>query len=243
MEKLIYALWRDEREPREAFNARLLGPVADAIRPHARGLRANVQDETVAGGVNPRFVVTQPQMEAVVQIWVDTAYPPARAPIEALLASAAAWIEGWLVCESVPLPNHAHPPRPGEPTDGFSQIVFFERPVTLDAETWRQRWQDDHTAVATATQSNFEYVQNLVVRPVTEGAAGYAAIVEECFPAAAIEDRALYYDAVGNPVKLEANYATMMASCGRFLGPAGADCIPMRQYELHPLAVREVQQL
>ncbi len=232
MEKLIYALWRDEAEPRAAFNARLLGPVADALRAQARALRINIQDESVAGGTNPRFVVTRPQMEAVVQIWVDTAYPPARGRIEAALAAAAPRIEGWLVCESVPLPNEAHPPRPGEPTDGFSQIVFFERPDTLDADIWRRNWQDDHTAVATETQSSFEYIQNLVVRPLTDGAAGYAAIVEECFPAAAIADRALYFDAVGDPAKLDANYARMMESCGRFMGPAGGDCIPMRQYEI-----------
>jgi hypothetical protein len=235
MEKLIYALWRDAAEPRDAYNARLLGPVADMIRPHVRALRINVQDDSVVGGTNPRFVVTDPQMEAVVQIWVDTAYPPARAPIEAALAQIAARVEGWLVSESVPLPNRAHPPRPGAPTDGFSQVVFFERPDTLDFETWRRNWQDDHTAVATDTQSNFEYVQNLVVRPLTAGAGGYAAIVEECFPTAAIADRAFYYDSVGDPAKLEANYARMMASCGRFMGPAGGDCIPMRQYDLMPL--------
>jgi hypothetical protein len=239
MEKLIYALWRDPAEPRDAFNKRLLGPVADAVRPHVRALRVNVQDDTVEGGTNPRFVVTNPQMEAVVQVWVDTAYPPARAPIEAALADLGERLEGWLVCESVPLPNRTHPPRSGEPTDGFSQVVFFERPTTLDAETWRRHWQDDHTAVATDTQSNFEYIQNLIVRPLTGGAASYAAIVEECFPADAINDRSIYYDAVGDPPKLDANYAQMMQSCSRFMGPAGGDCIPMRQYDLLSLTAHD----
>lgn len=236
MEKLIYALWRDDAEPRASFNARLLGPVAAAIAPHVLALRINVQDESVAGGTNPRFVVTQPQMEAVVQVWVDSAYPPSRAPIEAALAGAAQRLEGWLVAESVPLPNRKHPP--GQPTEGFSQVVFFERPATLDCDTWRRYWQDDHTAVATDTQSNFEYIQNLVVRPLTDGAAPYAAIVEECFPLAAIEDREVYFDAVADPAKLESNYARMMESCGRFMGPAGGDCIPMRQYEIKPLRLQ-----
>ena len=232
MEKLIYALWRDEAEPRPAFNARLLGPVANAIAGHVRGLRINVQDDSVAGGTNPRFVVTDPQMEAVVQLWVDTAYPPARAPIEAALAGAGVRIEGWLVSESVPLPNRAHPPRGSGPTEGFSQMVFFERPDALDFETWRRNWQDKHTAVATETQSNFEYVQNLVVRPLTPGAAPFAAIVEECFTLAAVEDRELYFDASGDPERLEAHYARMMESCAGFMGPAGGDCIPTRQYEV-----------
>lgn len=234
MEKLIYALWRDPAVPRDAFNARLLADVAAAIAPHARALRINIQDESVAGGTNPRFTVTQPQMEAVAQLWVDTAWGPARAPIEAALAQVAARIEGWLVCESTPLPNRAHPP--GTPTEGFSQIVFIERPSTLDRETWRRNWQDGHTETAVETQSNFEYVQNLVVRPLTEGAASYDAIVEECFPLGAIADKAVFYDAVGDPEKLAANEARMMASCANFIGDAGCDCIPMRQYDFKRFA-------
>ena len=76
MEKLIYALWRDADTPRAAFNERLLGEVADAIAPHVRALRINVQDDALPRGSNPVFVVTQPQMEAAVQVWVDTAFPP-----------------------------------------------------------------------------------------------------------------------------------------------------------------------
>ena len=234
MEKLIYALWRDPGEPRDAFNARLLGEVAAALAPHALSLRINVQDQSVQGGTNPRFVVTQPQMEAVVQLWVDTAFAPARAPIEQALGDVAPRVEGWLVCESTPLPNRLHPPSGSGPTVGFSQMVFLDRPDTLEVETWRRNWQDDHTTVATETQCNFEYVQNLVVRPVTAGAGAYAAIVEECFPLEARDDPAIYFDAVGDPAKLESNYARMMESCAQFMGPAGADCIPTRQYQIGP---------
>lgn len=232
MEKLIYALWRPEDMPREAFDERLLGAVAEALQPQVLGLRINVQDETVARGTSPRFVVTQPQMEAVVQLWVASAYPPARAPIEGALAGIASRVEGWLVCESTPLPNVQHPPQLGARTEGFSQVVFFERPADMPYETWRRNWQDDHTAVAIETQTNFEYIQNLVVRPLTAGAQPFAAIVEECFPAAALEDRALYFDAVDDPARLEANHARMMASCARFMGPAGGDCIPTSQYDI-----------
>ncbi|MGF7148171.1 hypothetical protein FHS96_001780 [Sphingomonas zeicaulis] len=234
MEKLIYALWRDEAEPRVAFNDRLLGAVAAELAPHTRALRINVQDESVATGSSPHFIVTQPQMEAMVQMWVDTAYPPARAPIEKALARVAPRYEGWLVSESIPLPNSACPP--GLPTDGFAQVVFIEKPAALDHETWRRNWQDGHTDVAVETQSNFEYVQNLVVRPLTEGAGPYAAVVEECFPLAARTDKALFYDAVGDAARLEANEARMMASCANFIGEKGCDCIPMRQYQIKQFA-------
>ncbi|MES2498645.1 MAG: hypothetical protein V4618_21225 [Pseudomonadota bacterium] len=233
MEKLIYALWRDEGQTRDSFNAALLGAVAEAIAPHVRALRINVRDDSLPTGSNPVFVVTQPQMEAAVQIWVDTAYPPARAPIEAALGTVASRIEGWLVAESTPLPNSAHPP--GQPTEGFSQVVFIEKPDTLDHETWRRNWQDRHTDVAIVTQNNFEYIQNLVVRPVTEIAAPYAAIVEECFPIAAIQDKELYYAASGDPAKLVANEKAMLDSCAHFIGAKGCDCIPMRQYEMKTL--------
>ncbi len=232
MEKLIYALWRPEGMPREAFNQRLLHEVAEALRPLVRGLRINVQDAVVAGGTSPRFAVTQPQMEAVVQLWVTSAYPPARAPLERTLAALASRVEGWLVSESTPLPNLASPPPRGARTEGFAQVVFFERPTDIDFDTWRANWQDDHTAVAIETQTNFEYVQNLVVRPLTPGAQPFAAIVEECFPLAALADAALYFDAVGDSARQEANYARMMASCARFMGPAGADCIPTSQYDI-----------
>ena len=42
--------------------------------------------------------------------------------------------------------------------------MFIEKPDHLDHETWRRNWQDGHTETAIVTQSNFEYVQNLVVR-------------------------------------------------------------------------------
>jgi len=118
---------------------------------------------------------------------------------------------------------------------GFSQVVFIEKPDTLDHETWRRNWQDRHTDVAIVTQNNFEYIQNLVVRPVTEIAAPYAAIVEECFPIAAIQDKELYYAASGDPAKLVANEKAMLDSCAHFIGAKGCDCIPMRQYEMKTL--------
>lgn len=235
MEKLIYALWRKPGESREALNERLLGPVAASLDPHARGIRINVQDAVVAEGTSPRFVVTEPQMDAMVQLWVDTSWSRMRAPIEKLLADASGRIEGWLVSESVPLPNRDHPPQAGGRTEGFSQMVFFERPADPPFEQWRTAWQEGHTDVAIETQTNFEYIQNLVVRPLTEGAAPFAAIVEECFPLASLNDEALFFDAVDDPERLKANHARMMESCGTFMGAAGGDCIPTSQYDLKSL--------
>ncbi|WP_157216862.1 EthD domain-containing protein [Flavisphingomonas formosensis] len=234
MEKLIYALWRDPAETRESFNARLKNEIAPKLAGLVKALRINIQDEPVSGGNSPRFVATDPQMEAVVQIWVDTAYDPWRAPIDALIGEAGRW-EAWLVAESNPLPNDRYPPEAGKRTEGFSQIVFLTKPAHLEHAEWRAIWQGLHTAPAIDTQDTFEYVQNLIVRPLTAQSAGYVAIIEECFPYAALNDQGVYYDAPGQPEKQAANYKAMMDSCARFIGDVPVDCMPTSQYDVKPL--------
>lgn len=236
MEKLVYALWRDPAEARDSFNARLLGPVADALKPHVRALRINVQDDSVSTGTSPRFLVTDPQMEAVVQMWVDSSWSERLAPVEAVLRSASSAVEGWLVSESAILRNAEFPPTPGERTVGFSQMVFLTLPEGVDPAEWRRAWQEGHTRCAVVTQSNFEYIQNLVVRPLTDGAHAYVGVVEECFPIGALADKAVYYDAEGDPARMQANEDAMMESCSHFIGRSGCDCIPTSQYDIVAMA-------
>lgn len=233
MEKLIYALWRAESEAREAFNARLLNEVPDRTSGFARGLRINLQDSSVAEGTSPRLVATNPQMEAIVQLWVDRASQERCAAIESALASVASRTEGWLVCEATPIMNETY--APGTPTEGFSQLAFLQKPSTLDHDIWRSNWQNLHTEVAIGTQSTFEYVQNLVVRPVSSAAGPYAAIVEESFPIEALNDASVYFNAAGDQQALAAHTQQMMESCARFMDMSGCDCIPTRQYEIKPL--------
>lgn len=232
MEKLIYAIWRAESESREAFNARLLDDVPVRIGSFACGLRINLQDSSVADGSSPRLVSTDPQMEAVVQLWVDSASQVVCSIVESALESHASRVEGWLVCESTPLVNETY--APGTPTEGFSQLAFLQKPAMLDHATWRGNWQNLHTEVAIKTQSTFEYVQNLVIRPVSDVAGPYAAIVEECFPMAALTDASVYFNAANDQQALVAHTQQMMESCARFMDMNGCDCIPTRQYELKP---------
>jgi hypothetical protein len=236
LEKIVYALWRDAATDREQFNARLRNEVAPRLAGLARAVRINVQDAEVANGTSPRMACTNPQMEAVVQLWLDSANDPARAPIDAIIAEIAPRFAAWLVCESTALPNTLYPPRAGERTEGFSQIVFLGLPPRLTSDGWLQIWRRDQTPVAIETQSNFEYVQNLVVRPLTYGAPSYAAIIEECFPYAALTDEAVYFDAVDDPVKLAAIQQRMMETCARFIDFDRIDCIPTSQFEVKPLA-------
>lgn len=232
MEKIVYTLWRDSSEPRDAFNARLLDKIASQLTPMVHALRINVQDDTVAAGTSPRIASTGPQMEAVIQLWLDSANDASRAGVDAVVAAAAPRHAAWLATESTVLPNRLHPPVPGERTEGFSQIVFLGLPPRLGWTAWRDIWERQHSAVAVDTQANFEYVQNLIVRPLTYGAPAYVAMIEECFPAAALHDEAVYFDAVGDAGRLAEHQRLMMESCARFIDFDRIDCIPTSQFDI-----------
>lgn len=235
MEKIIYALWKDAREAREQFNDRLLNRFAPRLSDHAHALRINIQDAAVATGNSPRMASIQPQMEAVVQLWLDSANDAARADVDAIVTEAAPRHAAWLASESTVLPNRLHPPKPGARTEGFSQIVFLGLPPRLGWTAWRDIWERQQTPVAVETQANFEYVQNLIVRPLSYGAPAFAAMIEECFPITALHDEAAYFDAVGDTARLAENQQRMMESCARFIDFDRIDCIPTSQYDISRL--------
>lgn len=155
------------------------------------------------------------EVTAMVSYWVDAA---GEDGIHAGLPPAAVgsrWC-GYLVSEALQL---AGPPAAGDGSrcEGFTQIVPLSVPPDLSWGEWRRRWQGSHTSVAIETQSSFRYVQNLVVRPLDEGAPAFAAIVEESFPLGAASDVSVFYDAVGDPGRLDENTRRMMDSCARFI--------------------------
>ena len=236
MEKIIYALWKDPAEDDARFNERLLGGLAERLGELAHAVRVNVQDDSVSAGSSPRMTSTRPQMDAVIQLWLPSANDPERAATDAVIADAAPRHAAWLVSESTIIANTQHPPATGARTEGFSQIVFLGLPPRLSWDAWRDVWQRQHSAVAVDTQSNFEYVQNLIIRPLSYGAPAYAAMVEECFPAAALTDEAVYFDAAGDPARLAENQRLMMESCARFIDFDRIDCIPTSQFDIRPFA-------
>lgn len=211
MKKIVCALWGCD-------SASLLGQLPRALAAAgATGIRINLQDEAVAAGAALRQVNTHPQMEAVAQFWVQSTYQPFVAGIHEALAKAGDRYAAWLVTESTIIANTSHPAQPGQRTEGFAQLAFLGLPPRLTHEEWRGIWQGYHTKVAIETQSNFEYVQNLVVRALTADAPPIAGFVEECFPIEALTDPFVFFDAVGDKAKFDANLATMMESCGRFI--------------------------
>ena len=231
MEKVICLLWAGEGSDRAAFNATLLDGLPGALQAAgAGGARLNIEDAVSAAGAHLRQSRGARQHDAVVQFWLPSANRLLRGEVDAALDAACAQWHGWVVAESTIIANTAHPPRPGQRTEGWAQMAFLTLPQRLTQPEWLALWQDRHTLVAIETQANFEYVQNLIVRPLTEGAPPYQAIVEECFPEAALTDPFVFFDAVGDPVRFKANLDRMMESCDRFIDRGTIDVIPTGQY-------------
>lgn len=232
MEKVIAALWAKPDEDRAAFNARLLAQLPQALQAAgASKVRLNLRDAAVApaGALIQRW--QDPQQDAVVQFWLPSANAILRDAVDTVLAAHSARFALWLVAESTIIANTAHAPNPGARTWGWSQASFISFRPDLSRQDAIAVWHSHHTRVAIDTQANFEYVQNLVVRPLTEGAPAYDAFVEECFPAEAMTNPQAFYDAVGDEAKFQANLATMMDSCGRFIDFTRIDIIPTSQFD------------
>lgn len=233
MEKIICALWAEQGQPLAAFNSRLREHLPGALASAgARQIRLNLRDDDVAPAVGLIQQWQQPQQDAVLQFWVASAHSRFTASINAALGAHAARFHSWLVAESTIIPNTAFPAAEGARTPGWSQASFISFRKDLPPGGALQVWHDHHTQVAIETQDNFEYVQNLIVRPLTHGAPPYDAFVEECFPAAAMSDPHAFFDAVGDPAKFQANLATMMDSCQRFIDFSCIDIIPTSQYDI-----------
>jgi EthD domain len=224
MEKIICALWGSD--PRQ-----LIDHLAAALfRCGATQVRINVPDESVAPGAALIQRWQDPQQDAVVQFWLPSANPIFTGPAFEAIAARCERFAAWLVAESTIIPSAKHPPAPGDRSEGWAQMAFLTLPKRLAWAEWRKVWRDIHTKVAIDTQANFEYVQNLVVEPLTADAPPYIAIVEECFPLAALTDPQEFFDAVGDSEKFDRNLAAMMESCNRFIDFGTIDVIPTSQF-------------
>jgi hypothetical protein len=243
MEKVVYTLWRRAGENADEFCRRLRTEVAPRLLElGARAVQVNVADSHVVAATGLYIVSTRPQMEATLNLWVDTAIAKFRRRYDEVIEAAVGRMAAYLVTESQPIVNTRHPPVPGERTAGFSQLAFLKRPPRLTHEAWLDVWHNSHTQVAIDTQSTFLYVQNVVVRSLTHGVAVIDGIVEEGFPAGAMNDPQVFFDAVGDPEKLRTNVDAMMASCARFIdnsevdGRPVIDVVPTSQYVIKPPA-------
>ena len=231
MEKVIYLLWRDSQTSRETFAQRLRSEALDQLRGlGAHNLQLNLADADVAPAAGLRQENHRPLPDAALSLWLDSANTASRRPFDAIINAAGARMAAYLVCESEAIRNTRFPATPGERTHGFAQLALLTCPPRLTREAWLDVWRNHHTRVAIDTQDNFQYVQNLVILALTHGAPRIDAIVEECFPPAAMTDPQAFFDAVGDEAKFQRNLAAMMDSCNRFIDFDKIDVLPTSQY-------------
>ena len=229
MEKVMYPVWKYETDSSADFKQKLLGKVSEQlIGLGVHRLRINVVDEDVAPADPIRIENTKPPISGMISLWVDTAI--SRQPVEEVIKNAVARSAGYLVTESEPIVNTEYVVADGQRTPGMSQVVFLQKPPRLSYQHWLETWLGSHTQVAIETQSTFGYRQNVIVRPLTYAAPPYDAIVEENFPEAAMTDRMVFFDSVGDAEKFKQRQQAMMASCVRFIDFDKIDCIPTSEY-------------
>jgi len=225
VEKVIVTLRAADSD--EGWCTRLRGHVAaDLLEIGAQGLAINVRDDAVRQSLMT-LTTLDPPVVAFVTLWTQQSYGDQVRESLARLDKECDDVAAYLVTESVPLP----PPKTvsGERTPGLANVALLRRPDDLDEATWRQRWHIDHTPVAIETQSTFGYTQNQVVRPLTEGAPPFAAIVEELFPIEAISDLHAFFGAADDD-DLRDRMERMVASIAAFGANRDIDTVPTSRY-------------
>ncbi len=233
MEKVLYVIAHPAGSVPADLTKHLVGSLSDQLLElGARSVQVNVADHDVSAAGGLRMVMSPAPANAVVAVWIDSATDHLRASFDAAVRSvtAGAELSAYLVTESVPLANTTFPAAPGGRTPGMAQLAFLRRPETMAVEDWLRVWLDDHTHVALDLQDTFAYVQNVIVRTLIPGTTTWHAIVEECFPAAAMTDPHVFFDAVGDDEKLARHQRKMFESVQRFIDLSIIDVVPTSRY-------------
>lgn len=232
MEKVLYVLTAGEGSSGDDLREQLVDAVAPRLlAAGAHHVQVNVMDSGVEAAAGSRLRSgSGPCPDAMVSLWVDSANAPLRAGFDDVLREVDADLAAYLVTESAPLP--------GIPVDGrrpgYTQVSFLQRPERLDERAWLAHWHDHHTQLAIDTQATSRYLQNFVVRPLTPGAPPCTAVVEETFPEQAMTDQSVFFDAVGDDSRLQANAEALMASVQAFLDFDLIDVVPTSEYSVSP---------
>jgi hypothetical protein len=225
VEKVIVALRNPDSD--DAWVERLCGPVAAALLDLGlAGVTLNLRDAPVRASLMT-LTTLDPPVQGFASLWAQSYYGDDVTAAVELLAGEAEQVAAYLVTESAPMPPPSSPP--GERAAGLANVALLRRPADLDEGTWLRRWHGDHTPVAIATQSTFGYVQNYVVRPLTQGAPTVAAIVEEMFPIEAVNSLHAFFGA-DDDAELNDRMRRMIESTAAFGANANVDTVPTGRY-------------
>ena len=229
MEKLAYQLWKKDDDSLENFKEALLKNLSKDIGELVQELQINIADADVEPANDLVQSNYPPSPNAVIFIKVKSYF--SADTLESYLEKITNKIHGFVVSESIILNKPEKSPL-GSRSEGFSQVVFLEKPATMSAFDWFDHWTNYHTEIAIQTQSNFIYVQNTVVRPLQKASPSFIAIIEECFPSEAMTDPEVFYNAKNNPEQFAKHSQIMMDSCEKFIDFKKIEVIPTSRYRI-----------
>lgn len=205
----------------------LCGRVATALLElDLPGVTINVRDAPVRDSLMT-LTTLEPPVQALVSLWTDQHYGRQVADAIEVLGSHAGHLAAYLVTESVPLRPPGSPL--GERAPGLANVALLRRPPGMAEAAWLHRWHHHHTAVAIDTQATFGYVQNYVVRALTDDAPAVSAIVEEMFPIEAVASLHAFFGATDD-TELADRLGRMMASTAAFGANENIDTVPTGRY-------------
>jgi hypothetical protein len=226
MEKVIIFLYR----PKVLDVAQFQRNIEDYLKKHEKKLSAihyALADDDVAPAHAMAMVNSLHPKDAMISVWYEPGFDVAHF-IEGI-KNITEHFQAYAVQENVPLKYDAPLGR----VNGMCQIALLKKPAHLNHAQWLDIWLNSHTQIAIDTQSTFSYRQNVVVdtyqnpsQPV------YDAIVEEQFPAAAMTNRAVFFNGEHDVEKYKANEQKMIESCLRFIDFNAFECMPMSEYRL-----------
>lgn len=110
-----------------------------------------------------------------------------------------------------PLPLHLNP---GAAHPGTLQWCGFRKRKEIEHKNYIQQWLKSNTSIAFDMQKTGSYSQHHVLwqrGPALDG------IAEETFPLSASQSEAEFFNAVGEPDKLQRHIETLVASSARFI--------------------------
>lgn len=214
MEKLIFALWAPADVELPVLHDALRRQAAPALEALGCQRLKMALADIPSPPDDPYEAMKRGAPSAYVSFWLNSAYFWRHA--DAVLAQFVDRRAGFAVAESVILPNTRVAPS-GQPNPGALQVAAFASLPDLSRPQFLRNWLEDHTAVAVETQSTTSYTQNIITRALTAGAPAWEAIVEECFPKAALTDRHIYFASGGKADVLARHEARMAESCQRFI--------------------------
>ena len=227
MEKIAIQLWKNTNLDDDKFKVFLLNEFPSTLKDEILSYQVNLADDDVSAASGLIQSSYPPSPNAVLFLKVKSLFHVEQKLN--ILDSHAKRFFSYVVSESKILEidesnNLDHR------TEGFSQLVFLEKPEHMDAYDWFDHWTHYHTEIAIETQSNFIYTQNTVVRRIQKDAPKFIAIIEECFPSGAMTDQEEFYAAKGNPALMKQNSNIMMESCNKFIDFSKIEVIPTSRY-------------